>query len=146
MKTLIIYYSQHHKNTKKLVDAVVECGDVDVVRATEEIPDISRYELIGFASGIYYGRFAKQVTEKAATHNIAGKKVFLMYTCGVRRKKYGLDIKEIIVKKGAQLVGEFCCRGYDTFGPFKIIGGIAKGKPGNSDLAAVKSFYSSIVI
>ena len=35
MKTAIVYYSQHHGNTKKLLDAIAEKHDVtliDVVR------------------------------------------------------------------------------------------------------------------
>ena len=31
MKTLILYYSSHHGNTKKLVDAIVAQGNVTAV-------------------------------------------------------------------------------------------------------------------
>lgn len=146
MKTLVIYYSCHHGNTKKLLDAVAECGDVTLADAAENITNISRYDLIGFASGIYYGEFAMQVLQKAAMLELAGKRAFIMYTCGVRQKKYGREIKEILARKGAQFVGEFYCRGYDTFGPFKLIGGIAKGRPGEKDIEAAKNFYSSLTV
>ena len=44
MKTAIVYYSQHHGNTKKLLDAIAEKHDVtliDVVR--DKDVDISEY-------------------------------------------------------------------------------------------------------
>ena len=39
------------------------------------------------------------------------------------------------------MLGEFGCKGYDTFGPFKLVGGIAKGHPDQKDLAAARAFY-----
>ena len=32
------------------------------------------------------------------------------------------------------MLGEFHCKGYDTFGPFRLVGGIAKGRPNIRDL------------
>lgn len=46
MKTLILYYSSHHGNTKKLVDAIVAQGNVtavDVSAAT--VTDCSDYDM-----------------------------------------------------------------------------------------------------
>ena len=42
-------------------------------------------------------------------------------------------------------LGEFGCRGYDTFGPFKLMGGIARGRPNEADLAAARAFYRDLV-
>lgn len=33
MKTLIIYHSEHHDNTKKLLNAIAQQGDVTLVKA-----------------------------------------------------------------------------------------------------------------
>lgn len=38
-------------------------------------------------------------------------------------------LRRIAAKKGCPVLGEFSCKGYDTFGPFKLVGGIAKGAP-----------------
>lgn len=38
----------------------------------------------------------------------------------------------------------FCCKGYDTFGPFKLIGGIAKGHPSAKDLDNAKTFITNL--
>ena len=42
------------------------------------------------------------------------------------------------------MLGEFGCKGYDTFGPFKLVGGIAKGRPNEADLEQARSFYHEI--
>ena len=35
-------------------------------------------------------------------------------------------------------------RGYDTFGPWKLVGGIAKGHPNARDLDKARAFYREI--
>lgn len=39
------------------------------------------------------------------------------------------------------MLGEFGCKGYDTFGPFKLVGGIAKGRPNERDLEKAQAFF-----
>ena len=47
MKTAIVYYSQHHGNTKKLLDAIKDKHDVELIKVTEgSDADLSEYELI----------------------------------------------------------------------------------------------------
>ena len=77
MKTAIVYYSQHHGNTKKLLDAIKDKHDVDLIRVTEASDaDLSEYEMIGLASGIYYGSFAKQIIAFAEEKLPEGKKKY----------------------------------------------------------------------
>lgn len=47
-------------------------------------------------------------------------------------------------RKTARVLGEFSCKGYDTFGSFKLIGGIAKGHPDTQDLENARKFYRKI--
>jgi len=70
--------------------------------------------------------------------------VFFIYTCGMKRKGYTDAIQQIASSKGAEMLGEFGCLGYDTFGPFKLVGGIAKGRPNDEDIAGVVKFYEDI--
>lgn len=66
MKTAIIYHSSHHGNTKKLLDAIAKAHDVTLINATEDLTaDLSGYGMVGFASGIYYGKFHKSVLKAA---------------------------------------------------------------------------------
>ena len=62
MKTAIVYYSEHHGNTKKLLDAIAAEHDVILINVTKQPKvDLSGFDRIGLASGIYYGGFAKQM-------------------------------------------------------------------------------------
>ena len=65
MSTAIIYYSRHHENTKKLVDAIkVANPEIKTIDFTENrVVDLSQYTHIGIASGIYFGKFNKELTE-----------------------------------------------------------------------------------
>ncbi len=57
---------------------------------------------------------------------------------------YTADAERLIAEKGCRLAGKFGCRGYDTNGFFGKIGGIAKGRPNDRDIANVKRFYQNI--
>ena len=53
-------------------------------------------------------------------------------------------IRAITARKGCRELGEYRCRGFDTFGPFRLIGGIAKGHPTAEELAGAAAFYRSL--
>ena len=83
MKAAIIYASVHHENTKKVVEAIAGENAVDLIDATKEKErDLSGYDLIGFASGVYYGKFHQTVLNFASVNLPANKNVFLLCTCG----------------------------------------------------------------
>ncbi|NLG89274.1 MAG: flavodoxin, partial [Clostridiaceae bacterium] len=58
---------------------------------------------------------------------------------------YTKEIEQIITEKSCRLIGTYGCRGFDTFGPFKLIGGIAKGHPNESDVKGAIEFFRKIV-
>lgn len=145
MKTAIIYYSKHHGNTKKLIDAIGAENDITAIDVTAvNSVDLSDYDVIGFASGIYYSKFHKSVLKFAENNLPVGKKVFFLSTYGVKKDGYTEAIKEIALKKSSEILGEYGCLGFNTFGPFKLIGGIAKGHPDNSECVAATEFYNKI--
>ena len=57
-KTAICFYSEHHGNTKKLLDAIqTKDPDVVLIDVTDKHEvDLTGYDRIGFASGIYFGK------------------------------------------------------------------------------------------
>lgn len=145
MKALIVYHSEHHNNTKKLVEAIAQQGDVTLLKASDSSSlDWSDFDLIGFASGIYYQKFHKDILKSAENNLPAGKKVFFLYTCGVKRNSYTDAIRQIAETKGAQILGSYGCLGFDTFGPFKLVGGIAKGHPDDKDISDALDFYHKL--
>ena len=89
MKAAIIYASVHHGNTKKVVEAIAGENVVDLIDATKEKErDLSGYDLIGFASGVYYGKFHQTVLNFASASLPANRNVFLICTCGGSAEEY----------------------------------------------------------
>lgn len=145
MKTAIIYYSKHHGNTKKLLDTIAKKHDVTLIDVTKNpINDLSDYDRIGFASGIYYSKFQKTVLKYADLYMPERKETFFIYTYGAEKNGYTDAIKKVVTKHHAKVLGEFGCYGFNTFGPFKFIGGIAKGHPDDKELNDVLKFYENL--
>ena len=147
MKTAVVYYSKHHGNTKKLLDAIkaASTDEITLFDVTESPSvNLEEYDLIGFASGIYYSKFDKRILEFAEKHMPKGKNVFLIYTCGAEKDGYTKAIREILAGSNANILGEFGCLGWDTFGPFKLVGGIAKNHPSSEELQRAVSFYNTL--
>lgn len=143
MKTVIVYHSSHHGNTRKVAEAIARGRDVTLIDASAvKNADLSGYELIGFASGIYFGKFHKDVLTFAKDHLPQGKKVFFLSTYGGSSSTKAIE--EAIRDRSPQIVGRFGCKGYDTFGPFKLVGGIAKGHPDEADLKNACDFFDRL--
>ena len=142
MKTAVCYYSRHHGNTLKVLEAMAQEGEMDLIDVTtRQLVRLEEYDCIGFASGIYGFEMQKAVVEFARQYLPAGKPVFFVYTFGGARGTGAKALAAIAKEKGCPVLGEFGCKGYDTFGPFKLVGGIAKGHPDQKDLAAARAFY-----
>ena len=145
MKTAIVYYSKHHGNTKKLLDAIAAAADVDLIDVTtDKDVDLSGYDRIGFASGIYYSSFAKQIIAYAEKNLPDEKPVFFIYTHGAPKGDFLKAMREIADKKHCREIGEYRCQGFDTFGPFKLVGGIAKGHPTEEEIKGAVTFYQQL--
>lgn len=147
MKTVIIYYSKHHGNTKKLLDAIQKesADEITLLDVTEaDNVKLEAYDRIGFASGIYFSKFDKRLLEFAKNHMPKGKDVFFIYTCGSPKEGYTKAIREAVSGSGARVLGEYGCLGFDSYGPFKLIGGIAKGHPDQTELKQAVDFYKNL--
>ena len=146
MNTAIVYYSTHHGNTKKLLDAIAaEDATVTLIDVTEQPnADLSSYDRIGLASGIYFSSFAKQIIAFAETHLPENRDVFYIYTHGAPVGGFLRGIRAVAKKKNCREIGKYHCHGFDTFGPFGKIGGIAKGHPDGKDLAKAAAFYRTL--
>jgi len=145
MKTAIVYYSKHHGNTEKLVQAIAAKHEVQLFNVLDNSKiDLTGYDRIGFASGIYYSNFAKQILSFAESGLPEGKEVFLIATCGSERKNYFDAIRKVLSDKQCTEIGRYLCLGFDTFGPFKLVGGIAKGHPTKEEIDGAVRFYESL--
>lgn len=134
-KAVILYVSVHHKNTEKVVNYIASAIDADVIDLLKNRkPSIEQYELIILASGIYFGSFHKVLLEYMKATSFEGKNVIVLYTCGIPYRNYAKSTEKILRENNANYISAFHCRGYDTYGPFGKIGGIAKNHPSQQDM------------
>ena len=108
MKTLIIYVSVLYTNTKQVAKTMAEVLDARLLEPEEvDIETLSEYDMIGFGSGIYWGRFYKRlrnyIKELPSFHN---KKVFIFGTCG-HNEIPSKSIEKMLKKKMNQVFGMF---------------------------------------
>jgi flavodoxin len=146
VKTLIVCLSEHHGNTKKVADEMAAVLHADIASPDDlNTATIGDYDLIGFGSGIAFGKHYKGLRKVVARLTLDNKKVFIFSTRGAQRlRSYHNALKKQLEKKGATIVGEFSCRGFDTYGITKLVGGIAKGRPNEQDLFDAKEFARSL--
>ena len=143
MRKAIVYASVHHGNTEKLVKRIAEACQVDLIDTVkQQEADLSDYDMIGFASGIYYSKFHQSILKFAEKNTPEDKKVCLICTYGGSANYK--SIEQILEKKHASVIGKFGCKGYDTFGPFKLVGGIAKGHPDEEDMKNAEDFVKGL--
>ena len=148
MKTLIIYESIHHGNTEKIGKIMAESLNADIIRTKDiDINTLNKYDLIGFGSGIYYSKLHKNILNLVdSISTLLNKKVFVFSTSGQGKVKYNKLVEKKLREKNFDVIGSFACKGYDTFGPFKLLGGIAKGRPNDNDLKKAKDFAEHLII
>ena len=57
---------------------------------------------------------------------------------------FNKPLKAKLLEKGFDIIGIFSCRGFDTYGPFKLICGISKGRPNEGDFGKARDFAQSL--
>ena len=145
MKTAICYCSRHHGNTRRVLEAMAREGETDLMDVTDQpAVRLEEYDCVGFASGVYRGRFHPGVPAVARQYLPAGVPVFLVCTYGISPGGSLAELEAIAREKGCPILGTFGCRGYDTFGPFRLVGGIARGRPDGRDLDRAREFYRTV--
>ena len=78
MRTVIVYASVHHGNTEKLVKSIAEECQVELIDAVKQPDaDLNSYDMIGFASGIYFSKFHQSILGFAEKNLPDDKKIFL---------------------------------------------------------------------
>ena len=146
-RIVIVYASTHHRNTYKLVKAISDKHNIDMIDATQQsAADLRDYDVIGFASGIDFGKFYETVENFAKDHLPFKKQIFFLYTCAMNRKGFTDSIREIAAQKEAVILGEYGCKGYNTYGPWKVIGGMNKKHPTEDEITRAVEFFEKCVI
>ena len=160
MKSLIVVFSYHHKNTQKVAEAMAKVLDAQVKSPQQTVPDeLRQYELVGFGSGIDSGKHYKELLDFADNlPQVTNKKAFIFSTCGVPMKFMELDkteftryvaknhssLRKKLQSKGYMIVDEFSCAGFNTNSFNKLFGGINKGRPNAEDLKQAEEFAQNL--
>ncbi len=103
MRKAIVYASVHHGNTEKLVKGIAEECQVDLIDAVKQPDaDLNSYDMIGFASGIYFSKFhqsilefaEKKLSDSAVLRHKNGKWYAVIMT--VEKSKLGLEGNDLV--------------------------------------------------
>jgi flavodoxin len=150
LRSLVVVFSYHHNNTEKIANACANVLGAQVKTPQQIYPEnLREYGLIGFGSGIYSATFDPSVLTLADRLSYAaGKKAFLFSTYGAPAfianrefvEKNHSQIREKLLIKGYEVIGEFGCAGWNTNSFLKFFGGLNKGKPDVGDLRNAEAF------
>jgi flavodoxin len=150
MKALIIYISVHHGNTERVAKVMANILDADLLQMKQvDASMLEQYDLIGFGSGIYFGKHHKSLLDFVdMLPMLRNKKAFIFSTSGLRKiqfiHNFDKPLKEKLQRKGFDIIGEFSCRGLDTYRATRLVGGVNKGRPNAEDLKQAEDFASGL--
>jgi len=150
MKSLLVLFSYHHKNTEKIAKIFAQVLDAQIKSPQQVIPEeLQEYSLIGFGSGIYDDKHHKLLLDLAdKLPQVTNRKAFIFSTSAMQEKtKVAKDhslLKEKLQSKGYAIVDEFSCKGFNTNSFLKYFGGINKGRPNAEDLKHAEEFAQNL--
>ncbi len=143
MNILIVYKSYHRMNTEKVAQAMAEAMNATLKKAGEARPEeLAGYDLIGIGSGIYAGKYHKSLFKLVEKLPRLEKDVFVFSTAGGPDEKFDKPMKDLLVSKGARIVGEFRCPGAAGLLGFTWAN---KGHPDEQDLDAARAFAKGLL-
>ena len=146
MKTPVIYHSTHHGNTEKIAGVISEVFGAELLKPPAvKVYELHQYDFIGFGSGVYFGKHHKVLLNFVKKLPPLGKKVFIFSTSGKGMVgNYHKALRAELLQIKCEIIGEFACKGFDTFGLFSLIGGINNGHPDRDDVENAKAFARSL--
>ncbi len=132
----------HRGNTNKIAEAMADILDADLMEPQEaDLVNLEQYDLVGFGSGVYGGRPHKSIEKFVfGLPRFRGRKAFVFSTSWRGKPSYNEYLKNKLTDKGFDVAGDFCCKGFNSFGPFKLIGGLNKGRPNEEDIEKAVNF------
>ncbi len=132
-------------NTEKVAKAMAEVMGAQLAGPEGISPaSLAEYDLIGFGSGIYFGKHHRAIRALVDRLPAMSRDAFVFSTRGADRDQNGPLVAQL-EKKGFRLKGSFSCPGFDTVGPFKLVGGLQKGHPDAKDLEDARTFARGLL-
>lgn len=159
MKSLLVLFSYHHKNTEKIANVFAKVLDAQIKTPQQIIPEeLQEFGLVGFGSGIYGGKHHKSLLDLAdKLPKVTNRKAFIFSTCGVPVVLAGREfleeyaakshsaLREKLQSRGYVIINEFSCAGFNTNSFLKLFGGLNKGRPNAEDLKHAEEFAQNLM-
>ncbi|MGF0169280.1 flavodoxin family protein [Streptomyces sp. Marseille-Q5077] len=144
MKTVIVCASVSHGNTRRVADSMAGVLGAEVVAPEQaDLAELAGADLVGFGSGVFHGRLHPRLTEFVKALPAGRGRAFVFATSGLPEippAPFTRPLVQLLKGKGFEVDGSFSCRAFDTWTPFKLVGGINKQRPNAVDLAAARAF------
>jgi flavodoxin len=144
MKVVIVCASVSHGNTRRVAETMADVLGAKVVSPEEADPaELAGADLVGFGSGVFYSRFHPSLTGFVKALPAGRGRAFVFATSGLPEippAPFTRPLVQLLEDKGFEVAGSFSCRAFDTWTPFKLVGGINKQRPNTGDLAAARAF------
>ena len=73
-------------------------------------------------------------------------KVFIFTTSGLPflARLWHWPLERALANKGYDVIGNFACRGFDTWGPLWLTGGLNRAHPDDADLERAQAFAARV--
>jgi len=150
MKSLLVVFSYHHKNTEKIARVFAKVLDAQTKMPQQINPEeLQEYNLIGFGSGIDSGKHYKPLLNLAdRLLPVNNKNSFIFSTAALtgkeKREKDHFTLREKLESKGYRIVDEFQCKGFNTNSFLRLFGGMNKDRPNAEDLQNAEEFAQKL--
>ncbi len=146
MKILVFISSTHRQNTMKIAEAMAETAPITIADVKEaEKYNVRDFDIVGFGSGIYAGKFAKKIVNLIDKNLDDLKNVFIFSTSGTGKIKYNENLLSYLNANCKNVLGSFACKGLCKWFIFALVGGIAKGHPDMDDFDAAQTFIGQVI-
>ncbi|WP_030759523.1 MULTISPECIES: flavodoxin family protein [unclassified Streptomyces] len=150
MKTLLVCTSVSHGNTRRVAQAMGEVLGARVVTPEEvSAAEPADYDLVGFGSGVFAQRMHPDLLGFVRALPASSGRAFVFATSGLPEwaiTPFTRPSVRLLAGKGYRVEGTFVCRGFDTWAPFRLIGGINRRRPNGDDLAAARAFAEGLLL
>ena len=148
--SLVFCKSIHHGNTARVAGAVCSvlgCEFVDPDAVPAVIP--AGCGLLGIGSGVYYCRMHPALfawLRKLPDAPAGTTPAFIFSTSGLPflADLWHRPLRRLLARKGFDVLAEFACRGFDTWGPLWRTGGRNRTHPDEHDLERAGAFAEKL--
>ncbi|MEV4152548.1 flavodoxin family protein [Nocardia salmonicida] len=149
MKVILVCKSVSHGNTQRVAEAMNQVLGGRVLAPADVDPaELADCDLVGFGSGIYTMAFHPELRRFVAGLPTGHRgKAFVFRTSGFPEtpiRRYVTTLTRDIERKGFDVIDAFGCRGFDTWLPLRLVGGIHKAHPDAADLTAARAFAENL--